>query len=290
MRKLNIIFLFAFFVRTAFGVTCPSGTITLGGESTFVAIDTSGHCPSGYAVYDSPSHLNAYFNGVLLQDEVTLCGTNEYMSDDTCTSLSRGRCDSGYFEVTTASTTVGGIDNNGHCWNGTALFNVPTGSYVISTGGILNSAPTLCGTNEYMNNGTCTANDNTKCPTGWINYVSGAGTTFVPTSADTCGTNYVRATDAIDCGERQDEDFCAAFCDAGESLTWGGQCVPLCGGGITKLHVGSYTFPVYAQKTTEHALGVQAPTAVCYVNLASGNTSGAVNLRSPDGTSYHTTK
>ncbi len=293
MKKLYVI-LSLLPVFPAFAVTCPNGTSAVSGvdAATFVSVDGTGHCPSGYAVYDSPSHLSAYFSGTVLPDAPTLCGAGEYMANGVCTSYTTGRCDTGYVTTTTDGATVGAVDNTGHCAPGYATMTIPTGSYIISTGIVADSGATLCGTGEYMNNGVCTSYDNTACPTGWVNYTTTNTDTFVPTAAGACGTNYNSYLDTVDCGERSGQSFCGAFCPVGESLTWGGSCVGLCSAGVTEFHIGSLMFPIYATKTTDHAIHIRVDgqNAICYVNLAAGSTVNALHVNIPNVGVFHTTR
>lgn len=294
-RLYVILILLLISVSSAMAVTCPSGTSALSDvdASTFVATDASGACPPGYSVYNSPSHLSAYFSGTVLPDAPTLCGPGEYRNNGVCASYpAGGRCESNYITSTTSGATVAAPDGSGYCAPGYSATTVPTGSYIISTGTVVSDAPTLCGAGEYKNNGVCTSYDNTGCPTGWINATTSNTLSLVPTSAGTCASGYVASSDLVDCGERGNESFCGAFCSAGESLTWGGACVSLCGAGVTEFHVGSLVFPIYASKTTDHAIYLrrEGGDTVCYVNLAAGVGTGALNVNIPTVGVYHTTR
>ena len=280
-----------FVANAAHAATCPTGTyVPTGAETdTVVSVDATGHCPTGYAVYDAPTQISGYFGGALISTDVILCDSGQYMNNGVCTSYSAGRCDSGYVQVNPDSATISAVDSTGHCMPGFAPSTTPTWMYIISTGATLSSGPTLCNSGQYMNNGVCTSYDNTGCPSGWINYVSGTTDTFVPTASGACGTNYLSTTDFADCKSPGNSDFCGAFCSAGESLTYGGTCVPLCGIGVTEFHAGNLVFPIYAQKTTSPALHLKIGNSeICYVNLAPGTASGALNISKSNGETYHT--
>ena len=293
MTRLYVALALCFVASGAFGVACPSPTVAVSGvdDTTFVARDTTGRCPPGYGVYEAPSHLTAYFSGALLSNSVTLCGADEYMSNGTCTPYTQGRCDTDYIEAIPNSSTFVAPDATNRCAAGYSLISSPAWMYMISTGMILTSAPTLCGAGQYMNNGVCTDFDTTQCPLNWYNYAPAGGETFVPTAGGVCGTNYVLTDDSVECDNRGDSDFCATFCASGEQVTWNGLCVPLCRAGVTELHIGQFVFPIYAQRTTSPALNIGLTSGdVCYVNMETGVGTNALHMRDANGVTYHTTK
>lgn len=279
-------------VAPAFAATCPDSTVAItsgGNESTIVAPNSTGTCLSGYVPYESPDWISAIFTGVVLDSGPTLCGADQYLSNGTCTPLPQDRCDNDYVALGD-SATVSAPNSLNICVGGYTPTAVPDGMYYISTGMVLSSGPTLCGSGQYMNNGTCTPYDSTKCPADWFDYAP-SDTTFVPTVADSCNTGYGLTNDAIDCANRGGSDFCSTFCDSGYGVTWAGTCVQLCTAGVTELHVGNKVFPVYAEKTTSPALhiGLSAQD-ICYANVATGNADNTLNIKSSDGTIYHVTK
>lgn len=293
MKQLYIVLCCYSVFCGAFAVTCPSPTVSVSGgdASTFAAPNESTHCPAGYELYDAPSQFSAYFTGTLLSETVNLCGDGEYMNNGTCTAYAQGRCDSGYLDVSTDSSNVGAPNESDHCADGYATQTTPAGMYIISTGILLSTGATLCGSGQYMNNGVCTAYDNTRCPADWFDYAPTGVDTFVPMVDGACGTDYVASGDSADCTNRGNAGMCATLCASGELMTWGGHCASLCTGGGTELRIGSLVFPIYGQKTTTPAINIGFDSGtVCYVNLESGAANGTMNVAHSNGTTYHVTK
>ena len=81
---------------------------------------------------------------------------------------------------------------------------------------------------------------------------------------------------------------CPWECDSGYGQSDGGQCLPLCGAGVTELHVGNLYFNVYANKNTTPALNIKYNDTVCYVSLATGSGTNALHIKTDSGTVYHT--
>jgi len=83
---------------------------------------------------------------------------------------------------------------------------------------------------------------------------------------------------------------CNWSCNTGYGLTDTNACAQLCTAGVTQLHTSTgLAFNLYANKLTSPAVHIKTDTgAVCYVNLATGNATGAVHFRVGD-TIYHTT-
>ena len=79
-------------------------------------------------------------------------------------------------------------------------------------------------------------------------------------------------------------------CNSGYGRTAWDTCEPLCGAGITTLRTSNgLIFNLYANKLTSPAVHIKTVDGtVCYVNMASGNATGAINTRIGD-TIYHTT-
>ncbi len=85
-----------------------------------------------------------------------------------------------------------------------------------------------------------------------------------------------------------DANDCPWECDSGYGQTTNGQCLALCGAGITELHVGDYVFNLYATKQTSPALYIKYNDTICYVSLATGTGTNAMHIKTGDGTIYHT--
>ena len=78
-------------------------------------------------------------------------------------------------------------------------------------------------------------------------------------------------------------------CAAGYNLTDAGTCELPCAAGITNLHAGGLTIPLYKSKLTSPAIHIQHNGQVCYASLAPGAASNALNINY-GGNTYHTIK
>ena len=82
------------------------------------------------------------------------------------------------------------------------------------------------------------------------------------------------------------ESNCPWECDAGYGRTDAGTCQLLCASGITKLHAGGLTIPLYKSKLTSPAINIQYNGQICYASLAPGAASSALNINY-GGNTYH---
>lgn len=84
-------------------------------------------------------------------------------------------------------------------------------------------------------------------------------------------------------------DDCRIGCDDGYAY-YDGQCLPLCGGGISHLHIGNdVSIPLFADRHTTPALNVMFNDQICFINVAIGTESGTLNINH-QGTLYHAVK
>ena len=82
------------------------------------------------------------------------------------------------------------------------------------------------------------------------------------------------------------QNDCPWECDAGYGRTDAGTCQLLCASGITKLHAGGLTIPLYKSKLTSPAINIQHNGQICYASLATGAASNALNINY-GGNTYH---
>ncbi len=80
------------------------------------------------------------------------------------------------------------------------------------------------------------------------------------------------------------ESNCPWECDDGYGRV-DDRCEPLCATGITHLHVGAASVPLFPVKYTTPAIVVQTTGGVCYGNLTPGNGTG-INI-TVNSTTYH---
>lgn len=78
-------------------------------------------------------------------------------------------------------------------------------------------------------------------------------------------------------------------CNPGYGVTDAGKCRQLCAAGITVLHAGSLSIPLYATKNTTHTINIGYKSSVCYGSLAPGAAANALNLNL-NGDIYHSIK
>jgi len=88
-------------------------------------------------------------------------------------------------------------------------------------------------------------------------------------------------------GSVRDANDCPWECDAGYGKSAGGECVPLCNAGVTKIHAGGAHVPLFNERHTAPALVVGYAGRICYADLVTGYATGAINI-SIDGAIYHT--
>ncbi len=85
-------------------------------------------------------------------------------------------------------------------------------------------------------------------------------------------------------GGATDANDCPWACDDGYGRV-GDACQPLCATGITHLHAGTVSVPLFRDKNTSPALVVRTAGGVCYGNLTPGTGTG-INI-TVAGTNYH---
>jgi len=88
-------------------------------------------------------------------------------------------------------------------------------------------------------------------------------------------------------GSVRDANDCPWECDAGYGKTAGGECVPLCNAGVTKIHAGGAHVPLFNERHTAPALVVGYAGRICYADLITGYATGAININI-GGVIYHT--
>ena len=100
--------------------------------------------------------------------------------------------------------------------------------------------------------------------------------------------NYV-AADAGVCPSGYVAHDVDTVCGAGDGVCWIVEHLrELCGAGVTQLNVsGGLNFPLYSTRATNPSLCVRYNDTTCYVDLESGNVTGAINVNY-NGVVYHT--
>jgi len=86
-------------------------------------------------------------------------------------------------------------------------------------------------------------------------------------------------------GSITDANDCLWTCDTGYGRV-DDECVPLCDAGITRLHAGNVTLPLFPQSYSSPRLVVEIGDRVCYGVLRPGRVSGTINV-DIGGVIYH---
>ncbi len=74
-------------------------------------------------------------------------------------------------------------------------------------------------------------------------------------------------------GSITDANDCPWECDAGYGRV-GDVCQPLCTAGVTQIHAGTNTAPLFPVKYTTPTLVIRTPGGICYGNLTAGHGTG----------------
>ena len=287
MREILVFWATNLLATAAFAVACPSGfdDVTSDFPATFYG-KNGDFCPNGYEPYSAPSTLWFKFNGLVLDNGPMLCGSGSHYVNGECVAYAQENCDSGFYKNTENSATFYG-KNGDLCPSGYEPYTPGSNLEFIFNGLVLANAPTVCASGYYVN-GVCTARSGTGCITGYVD----AGTDGVIAAVDangSCPSGYNALWQYQSCTATTTDNICTTLCNGGMLQTAAGYCSEVCGNSLSVLHVGpTLTFPLYGTKTTFPSLVVGNESGQCYVNLAPGNASGAINVRY-NNTVYHTT-
>ena len=63
-------------------------------------------CTNSYNQYELPELLSPIYNGGLVNFGATLCGVDQYLSDDICVSRSQGDCPENFYDLAISDTTM----------------------------------------------------------------------------------------------------------------------------------------------------------------------------------------
>ena len=224
---------------------------------------------------------------------VALCGADGFGASCSET-YSQNKCAVGYFDEAKAQRNTFMAPINGDCReNGYSYIGVPDELEFIYNGFIIGTAVALCGADEHVVDGVCTAYFRDDCPAGWVN-ITDYDTTFMPMSLGVCASGYTKRSFSQQCNKLKNDDACMAVC--GGDLFWSdiGVCDTLCmfGGtsfNIKKTNADILSFPIYSTHQITPSIAFGIGDGVCYVNLMPGAGNDAVNLQY-NNTTYHTVK
>ena len=204
-----------------------------------------------------------------------------------CVAFVTGNCPSSFNRNATNDTTFYAKDN-GICPAESVNYTYGDNLHFIFNGLILSSAPTVCATGHYID-GTCGAYSSTGCITGYVD----AGTDGVISAVDangSCQSNYDFLGSYQSCTAETTDNLCTTLCNGDMSHTAAGQCAAACTAGFSKLKTDTgLSFTAWGTRTTHPSIVVETDDGRCYVNLAPGRATNAVNVQY-NNTVYHTTE
>lgn len=267
-----------------------NGEIVLG-STTFI-VSEDGFCPSGYDVY---SRTDDYLYPILPASE--LCAPLQHPATGVCTPYAQGGCPVDRFDTAVNNATFI-MTEDGFCPSGYEEYTVYQDyMYPLPDNSI------LCGEGTYAKSGVCTPFPQGTCPNGFLNQTSYTTVWALPLdSQGKCPSGYEKfeypteeifACDTYTPHVTSDTQSCLLMCDNSQIYTEVGTCGELCKLGFTTLRTRkedgtTYVFPLYSTKQVSPSINVELGKGVCYVNLAPGNGTGAINVSDDAGNEYHT--
>lgn len=287
MRFSGVFLIFFLLIEDVFAATCPSGfdDVTNIYPATFYS-KNGDFCPSGYEPYTAPATLSFKFNGLILDNAPTICGSDSHYVDGECVPYAQENCNSGFYKNTENSATF--YSKNGNlCPTGYEPYTYGINVSFVFNGLILSTVPTVCASGHYVD-GVCSPYDSSGCITGYVD----AGVDGIMTAVDAngaCPSGYNALWAYQSCTPTTTDRVCTTLCNGGLLQTGNGYCVATCDIGISSFHVGTnVTYPVYGTRTTTPSMVVSDGTNVCYVNATPGNSNGSLKFLY-NNTVYHLT-
>ncbi len=253
---------------------------------TFVLSD-DGNCYSGYEPYTRGGG-DVY---PLIEDS-DLCADGYYRSAGNCVAFTDGGCPTGrYNSAVNIATFVASEDGN--CYSG---FDVYTRSGDDIYPLVDSSNSILCPAGQYMANGTCTAYPIGTCPENMKNTTTNSATWSAMTNG-VCPSNYTEYTistieyacDTYVSHITSETPACLLMCTNGQTFSEVNSCSALCADHHQLMTDTGLEFPMYTTKQITPSLNIQVGNNVCYVNLVSGASDDAINIKY-NNTTYHTVK
>lgn len=282
-------------VRTAYAATCPAAGYYLDDSDMCTLCELGHYCPGNNKMYNCTDRNTTGENGVpsapYYSDErgLSACKKCPEITDPTILPPTRYW----YYAADQNSPeayihTV--VTNCRAEWSGVVR---PRGTYKFHC-----SYGTI---NSYIDSNSaskCIASiKENKCIAGyWMSTGS-----YTRSSTNVFFSSYYDATNDLLCtpvgrgyystGTNVDRVQCpAGTYSRTDVATSADECDALCGAGVTKLKTSTgLSFNIYQMKLTSPALAVGSDNGVCYIPLAGGNASNAINVQYDDGKIYHTT-
>jgi len=275
------------------GGDCDSGYYDLTPTATSFVSAMNGTCStSGYKSRTLPdTTITLVYHGAIVGDEITLCNNGYSSNNSSCSTYSRGDCDSGYYDLTPTATSFVSTMNGTCSASGYKSRTLPdTMITLVYHGAVVGDEITLCNNGYSSNNTTCTAYGSTNCPSGFYNIDTGS-TSFTENNGS-CASGYSQYIAEAKCGFEPDGSTCVNFCSNNELMTGTGGCSTLCGEGATVLRTSTgLRYPLWATKQTSPSLNVGfANGNRCYMNLTSEPTDSQSIWLQWENNKLHATK
>ncbi len=289
------------YVNAGFSSSCPSGYATLGvekhidtqytdfSESTFMAVE-GGLCKiGGYALLEIPDDVVAVYNGFVMGTAVTLCDEGYAPNNGACVAYTQGTCQQDDDNLELNSSSFMALDNGLCKIGGYSAKEMPEDVYPVYNGFVMGAEVTLCDNGFQVNNGSCSTYSAGDCPTNYQDILLNSNTMATLTNGS-CASGYQTFLLNQQCDENTDDAICGILCTGGLNYTDIGTCAAICPGEHTTLRTSTgLIFPMYSEKQITPSLNIQVGNNVCYVNLVSGASDDAINIKY-NNTTYHTVK
>lgn len=219
-----------------------------------------------------------------------LCGPDSMWVDGVCTTITRGKCNDGYYQIYAEPATFSGTSAGNSCTGAYAPATFSDWFYIMYSGTLVSFGATLCGAGQYFVNGECKSYAQGECPTG-LYQVTAASEMFLPTNLGACNDGYTAYNITTNCTDGiANNGTCALLCGSGLKYTGVGTCAPLCTTGVTTLNTSvGRSWLLYATRQTTPSLVVKTDAGICYANLVPGTATDAINVQTETNDIYHIT-
>jgi len=260
-------------------------------STSFISPSGTSCTTSGYKAKILPdTTVTLIYHGAVIGDEITLCNNGYSVNGTSCSTYSRGDCETNYYEIVTNATSFVSPSGTSCTTSGYKAKTLPnTTITLVYHGAVIGDEITLC-SNGYSADGTsCTTYAATDCPSNFYNVNVGA-TSFAENNGS-CGSGYHQYEADDICNYSPSGSACVNFCSSGELATGAGTCASLCGLGITKFRTSNgVVVPLWATKQTTPSLNIGYNNGVCYGNLTTEPTDEMSVWIKRDNNKYHTMK
>ena len=233
-----------------------------------------GTCDGGYRLQDVPDVIRSA-NGYSKDTEIPIC--DGYWTGTTCNPDTSSDCLAGQHGIFYDHVVMAPMD--GTCDGGYRLQNMNDG--LVLTNGFVTSTEIPLGAVSY---------DQGDCPEGYFDLSVNDDSFFKVNTSGACSGGYKYTTEQCKQTMPDSPVMCGILCEYGLEYTEVGTCSQLCSGEYNTLRTSTgLAYPMYATKSVSPSLNVRVGDTTCYVNMISGTSHGAINIKHNNKT-YHTVK